>query len=266
MKKLFSILLCLLMLTVLPLSAGAVPNYVVDLASLMTDDEIRVLEEKCASFYNEYGMELVFVTADSLDGKSARDYADDFYDQVVYGDDGILFLLAMEEREWYISTAGNAISALSDYDLMELGDEILPYLSAGRYHDAFYHFQSILPDFLKAESQAAGGYQTGPQFPDHEPEPRVNLMLSIILGGVIAGVVLIVMASSMNTKRAQRGASSYQRQGSYRLTQHQDLFLYSNVSKRPRPQNTGGPGGHRGGSSVHRSSGGRSHGGRGGRF
>ena len=51
--------------------------------------------------------------------------------------------------------------------------------------------------------------------------------------------------------------------GSWKLTQHRDLFLYSNVSKvrkQDPPKNSGG------GSSVHRSTSGRSHGGGGGKF
>ena len=47
---------------------------------------------------------------------------------------------------------------------------------------------------------------------------------------------------------------------SYHLRTNQDLFLYSNISKRPKPKESSS------GSSTHRSSSGRSHGGRGGSF
>jgi len=66
----------------------------------------------------------------------------------------------------------------------------------------------------------------------------------------------------MNTKKPMHSAEDYLTEGTYRLTRSQDLFLYSNLTKTPRPQqNTSGSG-----SGTHRSSSGRSHGGRGGKF
>ena len=79
-------------------------------------------------------------------------------------------------------------------------------------------------------------------------------------GAVISGIILLFMRASMNTKNPQHNATNYETSGSYHLSQHQDLFLYSNISKRPKPQNNNS------GSSTHRSSSGRTHGGHGGKF
>ena len=243
MKKLFSILLLLMSVSVLPLYTLAAGTYVDDNSGLLTPACIQVLEEECASFRNEYGIELAYLTVDSLGGRSAIDYADDYFEQH-YDSDGILFLIAWEEREWYISTAGSAVQALSDHDLMAIEEAIIPYLSAGRFDDALFHFQVILPDYL-----------------ENEPDSGFSILLSLLAGAAIAGIVILVMRSAMNTKRMQHSAANYETEGSYHLRQHQDLFLYSDVTKRPRPQNNSS-----GGSSVHRSSSGRTHGGRGGRF
>lgn len=243
MKKLFSVLILLAFVSVLPLAAFAAGSYVNDSAGLLTFAGIQVLEEECVSFHNEYGMDLAYLTVESLGGRSAVDYADEYFERY-YGPDGVLFLIAWAEREWYISTSGSAIQALSDHDLMAIEEEIIPYLSSGQFDDAFFHFQVILPDYLA-----------------NKPDSDFSIVFSLLAGGIIAGIVILIMRSSMNTKRPQRSAANYETDGSYHLRQHQDLFLYSNVAKRPRPQNNSS-----GGSSVHRSSSGRSHGGRGGRF
>lgn len=99
----------------------------------------------------------------------------------------------------------------------------------------------------------------------YEQKRSPNFLLSLVLGVVIAAVAVLIMRASMNTKRMQHSASDYIKPGSFHLRTHQDMFLYSNVSKVRRQQNNnGGHGG--GGSSVHTSSGGRSHGGGGGKF
>jgi len=60
---------------------------------------------------------------------------------------------------------------------------------------------------------------------------------SIVIGIIVAAVVLMIMRSGMNTKQKQHSAADYMESGSYRLRLHQDLFLYSQVTKTPRQQN-----------------------------
>lgn len=276
MKQLICLILCLLLLP-LPMTAAAAGTYVIDEAGLLDAASEEVLQESAAGIYETYGVELVILTVDTLGFKSAQEYADDSYDEGGYGDNGILFLLAMAEREWYISTTGTAIDALHDNALMEIEYEIIPYLSEGAYYEGFAKLQSILPYYLDQQMPDAGIYYdvNGNRYveQDYESEEtgaRVNVFFSLIFGAVIAAFALMGMRSTMNTKTAQRGAANYQTEGSYRLTRQQDLFLYSNVTKRPRQQNTGTPGARTGGghhhSTMHRSHSGRSHGGRGGRF
>lgn len=265
--KLISGILCLLLLTVLVLPASAAWHYVRDDAQLLTQADESVIQQNSQSLHDTYGMDVVILTVDSLAGKTAMAYADDYYDEYGFLEDGILFLLSMGEREWYISTAGDARYALTDYALREIEDTVVPHLSDGMYYEAFATFQQMLPEYFDAYRSGApidGYYDSyGAHRVEQEPDPGVNLFLSLVIGAAAAGISIWVMRSSMNTKRPQRSASSYQKEGSYHLQQHQDLFLYSNISKRPRPQNTSGQGG---GSSLHRSSSGRSHGGRGGKF
>ena len=269
-RKIISLFLCLLIIGSLSLTASATSGFVIDQAGLLTSNEIETLEADAQAFQDTYGLDLVYLTVNSLNGKFARDYADDYYDENGYGEDGVLFLLAMEEREWYISTSGSAIYALTDYGLTEIENTVVPYLSNGQYYEAFCQFQATLPRFLDAYDQGhpVDGYVPGyrENVVYYEPQRSVNLPLSLVIGFIAAAAVVLIMCSSMNTKRKQYSAGDYLKRDSYRLRLHRDMFLYSNVSKVRRQEENHG-GGHRGGgSSTHRSSGGRSHGGRGGRF
>ena len=248
---------------------------IIDMADLLTDQEMIELESKAAQLTEDYGMDVVILTLDTLDGETPQNKADNFYDENGYGDNGVLFLLAMEERDWYISTCGNVIYALTDYGIQQLGSAMLPYLSGGYYYEAFDVFLNELPIYFNALENGtpidgyaddSGDYYHGDReevvYYD-EASQGPSLLLSLLVGLVVAAITILIMRGSMNTRQKQRSADNYLKDGSYHLHTRQDLFLYSRVSKVRRQQNTSGGGG---GSSVHRSSGGRSHGGGGGKF
>lgn len=274
-RKILSLLLCLILSASICLSASAnseLPR-IVDEADLLTEEEESILEEASFAFRTEYELDAVVLTVDSLGGKSIAAYANDYYDYNGYGVgydySGLILVVAMEERELYISTCGKAISRFTDDELDTIINGTAYWLSEGDYYDAFDAFFGLTP--LYADEYVVA-------YPDHVYNehdsvveivaPEVNWLLSILIGAVTAGIALFFMVSAMNTKRRQHSAGDYLRPGSYHLRTRQDVFLYSNISKVRRQQNNGGShgGGHGGGGSVHRSSSGRSHGGRGGRF
>ena len=275
-KKIAMLLLCVIlswMILVLPVS-GQTVSYISDEAGLLLPEEIAALEEKSSELANMYQIDPVILTVDSLGGETAQNYADDYYDHSGYRDDGVLFLLAMAEREWYISTSGAVIYSLTDYGIQQLGESVVPCLAEEYWYTGFYQFLDALPYYLDAYENGtpidgfadySGDYYHGEQeevlYYEKESEP--NFFYSLFAGIAAAGITIVIMRSSMNTKRAQRSAGAYMEDGSWNLYQHRDLFLYSNVTKTRRQQENSGGGG---GSSVHRSSSGRRHGGGGGKF
>ena len=276
-RRTISLLLISLSLCV---SASSALPMVIDQAELLDSTEESTLEETARQLRNEFNMDIVLLTVDSLDGKTAQNYADAYYDDHGYGygenGSGILFLLAMEEREWYISTCGDAIYALTDYGIQQIGESVVMYFSDGDYEAGFHAFLTMLPDYLNAyetgspvdgQADYSGDYYHSERdsVVYYEEEYSPSIFLSVVIGAVTALVVILIMRATMNTRRKQYGASSYMKAGSFHLRRHQDIFLYSNVSKVRRQQNNSSHGGGVG-SSVHRSSGGRSHGGGGGKF
>lgn len=256
-RRIFSVLLCvgLILAAAMPVWAAGPSARIVDNAGLLTMEEERILEDASYQFCTEYSLDAVILTVNDLGGKAASAYADDYYDQNGYGvgtdDSGLILLVSMAERELYISTCGDAIQRLNDRELDSIIGDISYDLSGGQYFSAFITFFDAVEQNLD--------YESGPA--DTGNTPRVNWFLSVLIGAVAAAIAVMIMAGTMNTKRKQYSAGDYVREGSYDLKNRQDIFLYSNVSKVKREQNTSS-----GGTSVHRSSSGRSHGGRGGRF
>lgn len=241
-KKWIIVFLSLFLAVFFTVPAAAKSPLVLDYAGLLSSAEEASLNVQLEELQSQFMLDIVILTSETLMGnQSAQDYADDFYEHN-YGDNGILFLVDIGSRQWHISTSGTAVTLLSDQELMEIEDAVVHYLSGGSYYDAFDRLLNILPEYLNSSS-----------------EQHFSIVTSLLIGGIIAGITLLIMRGTMNTKRPQRSAGNYQEKGSYHLRLHQDLFLYSNLTKRQKPQNNSS-------GSTHRSSSGRIHGGRGGKF
>lgn len=281
-RKVISVILFMLMLAVLPVTCLAQMSLVQDQAGLMNADQQAILDQKAYELSEAYRMDIVIVTTNSNDGKDVQSYADDFFDENGYGadkdDSGILLLVSMDTREWAFSTSGNGIYAFTDYSLEILSEELIPYLSSGEYYEGFSHYLSCLPTYLDAfqDGKPVDGYAS-----DYDPSSTEDvvyyeepltwsdaIIFSSIIGLVVAGISVAVMVFSMNTKRRQSGAGDYLVDNSFQLQTNRDYFLFSNVTKTKRvEQNNSNGGSHGGGGShVHTSSSGRSHGGRSGKF
>ena len=275
-RKILNFILVILLFANLTVCTAATMTdiCIVDKADLFTDSEQLALEEKVSTLTQKYGTGIFIVTIDSLEGESAQQYAESLYTyggrQLWDSDDTILFLLAMEEREWYISTGGNAIYTFTDYGLDQLSSVIVPYLSDGAYAEGFTLYLDMLPDFFDAymKGKPIDGYMDPiSRYPGevvyYQPEKSTFdiFWISLVIGVASASIVILIMRYSMNTKRSQHSAGDYLTENSFQLHTHRDMYLYSNISKVRKQKNSGS-----GGSSVHRSSGGSSHGGRGGKF
>lgn len=282
MKKITSFLLLLILMLSLALPAyGAEEplDYLVDDAGLLTGEEEENLQQLIYEYKVDLQLDIVIVTTYGTNGKGVQAYADDFYDENGYGygisKTGILLLIDMESREWYMSTCGDAIYIFTDYGLDQLGETILPWLSNGDYYRAFLAWISELSPYVKAyrNGSPVDGYVApddyespyGEEIVYHDMPVGIRIRpfpTALIIGLIAALITIVIMRSRMNTAKLQNSAANYLKDGSFRLRQRSDMFLYSRVTRTARPKNnTSG-----GGSSVRRSSGGVSHGGRGGRF
>jgi len=271
MKKTFIslILICLFVMTssVSALADGVIPDErlverLTDDADLLDEDEEAVLLDTLDSLSDTYQMDIVVVTVNTIDGKSPRDFADDFFDYNGFGygdtEDGILLFVNMGERDWYISTSGRAQTTFSDYGLDHMGEEVVYWLGDGYYYDAFERFAELCEELILFEAE------NGPYDVDNLPKPVFKIdFFSVLIGFIIALIISLVMRSKHKTVRFKSQAGDYIRKDSFALTQSADHFLYRNVSRTRRASETSSGSG---GSSTHRSSSGRSHGGRGGKF
>jgi uncharacterized protein len=147
----------------------------------------------------------------------------------------------MENRDYAVYTYGKAYDEFDDDALDELEDRILPHFVKDNYYDGFVAYARVCDDTLI-----------------YHFDVLTNLLIAAIIGAVIAFIILGTMKAKLKTVRTQRAASNYVRPGSFRLTKDLDIYLYRNIT-RVRRANESSSSSSRGGS---RSSGG----GRSGKF
>ena len=265
---------------------------VFDEADLLSETEEKVIQQEIEARIQKLSMDIIVVTIDDAYGKSAMNYADDYYDEhgFGYGDSygpGILFLLDMDNRELYISTAGEAISKFTDGEIDQMLDEIYYWASEGSWYDACMEFVEQVDQYADNEEIAQNGYydkdtDTFVEYTEEELRAlrRKEAMARILSPGsilskmglamIIGAVAVLIMRINVN-RNTVPGGRVYMKAGSDRILQQFDHKTNTTVTKRHIPRNNtssgtrsgGGGGGH---SSVHRSSSGRSHGGGGRKF
>ena len=243
---------------------GSFPR-LVDNADLLDDEEEALLLGKLDEVSERQQFDVVIVTASTIDGKSPMAYADDFFDYNGYGQgadrSGALLLISMEDRDWWISTRGYGITALTDFGIEKIGDDIIrDGLSDGDYYDAFVTFVKDCDSYV---TQAKNGAPVDTNT-YKEPFPFVKrLGASVVIGLIVSLIVGSALKGKMTSVKAAKAAAEYTRPGSFFLRDQSDVFLYNNVTRTAKPQESRSGGG---GSSTHTSSSGASHGGGGGKF
>ena len=247
MKKCICLLLVLFLLAV-PVSAQW--DLVYDGEKLLTTEEAIQLESDYADFAANRDFTPILVTTDSFDGKNPETYAANWYDSHGYPDDGILLLVSLTEGQWYILTNGACYNRIPDWEAENIGGELVEYLRAGEYYEAFALFPELAYEAYQEESSISnyGGADAPVTYQKYYGK---TIAICMAVGMVIGLIAVGIMAAQMKSVRAQNTASDYVRPGSMNVRVRRDLYLYRTVSRRPKPKSSGS-----GGSSGSRRSGG----------
>lgn len=283
MKKcIVSVALALCLIFGLSCVAFADGTGLYDYEGLLSADGAEDINAALENLSSEYDMTVAILTVSSFDGKSAEEYADDFYDEndLGIGDDrdGLILLVSMAERQWHISTSGYAIYAFPDVYLDDIGESITPYLGDGDGAGAFEAFIEQCGYYLADSADEDYEYSDedfyyAPNESSGSGSYLIRIPIAIGIGLIIALIVMSVLKRGMKSVEMQTAAADYVVGGSFNLSESRDVFLYTTVTKTPKPKDDdddddfhGGFGAGGNFSSTHMSGGGSIHGGRGGSF
>ncbi len=233
-----------------------------DFAELLTEEEEKQLYDKVKEFIANTNLDLAIVTINTNVKDSTQEYADDFYDYNDFSIDGLAFVIDMQNRIFYISTAGKAMLYYNDYRV----EYILSALDQEMYNHEYFNACNTLI------SQLTEYYNHG--FSDNADKYVVigtqiyrktpYLLLSII--AVVSATIGTLILALRNKKiKLATNSNDYFDNKSFEITKDTKEFISSNTSRVYIPPADSGGGGSSGGG-FHSGSSGASHGGGGHRF
>ena len=232
--------------------AGSATNLIRDYAGLLTDDQVQTLESKAESISSQYGCNVYVLTVDSIGDMNRRDYAKQYYleNNLGYGDwrNGILFLVAMESRDYVTVTYGRnpdnstdygtGIYAFSDYGVSQMEDKVVPYLSSGDYNKAFTTYVDTCGSYLKQYVETGEPYDVGKS----GGSIVLKLLITILVPLLIAFIVCMIFRAQMKTAVAATQADSYIPSDGFNLTRQIDQYTHTTQTRRTieRDHSSGG--------------------------
>ena len=249
--KILTILFAFLAILVGMEATAATPS-LMDGAGLLQKNEQREITNLLQEVEKKHHVRIGVVTVKGVNGDVGQ-FANQVLDRAYQdGEAGNLVLvLSMAERDWYISTDNNMRQKIIDGEGIDyLSESFLPAFSENQYAQGFKKFAACADEMLTYYETEGTAYDPSAEF------SPFSLAVALILAGLAGFGVRAALIKSMSNVYPEPAASAYLDRDSFKLTESDDTYLYTNVTRRRKPKNN---------SSSHSSSDG-SHGGGGGKF
>lgn len=129
----------ILILIIFSVNAFAYDTVIDDSAGLFSENGSASVSEFAEAFAQNADVSVAVVTTNDALGKTAREYAEDYYDSLIFdegwSENGFLILIDMDNREVYMSASGVCILAFSDSTVNYIIDSGYEDLVTGYYTD-----------------------------------------------------------------------------------------------------------------------------------
>lgn len=237
---------------------------VYDFAELLTQEEENMLYEEITEFINNKSLDLAVVTINNNPKGSVEKYADDFFDYNDFSMDGLVFLIDMSTREFYISTAGKAMLYYDDYRIERLLDAAFTNMHNENYQEAIISFINEAKYYYDD-----GIVNTQYTITKDGKIVRKTPWIIFIIISLIPTIIITLQLALRNKKVSlATNADNYLGTNKINITKSEDKLIDSHTSSIyiPPVESSSNGGGHSSGGSFHSGSSGMSHGGGGRHF
>lgn len=234
-------------------------SLVYDEANILSSADEKKLLKKLEEVSNDIECELAFVTADSSNGKDIDDFAENLCNEFGFGfgnTDNYIVLIILKTRDYRFASndfGSEIMDSSESYD--NINNEVLKYLKTDEYYNAGICFADACKEAIEKYDNTANGKK--------DFFSLKWLIVSLIIGIIIGFIYTGILKSQLKTVHSKATANDYVIPGSMQLTQQNDIFLYANLKKIPKPKSDSGSSrgtgsaGNRSSSRGFRSSGGK---------
>ncbi|MBW7954490.1 TPM domain-containing protein [Candidatus Gracilibacteria bacterium] len=157
MKNIFKIIILFLIFGVFNTfgfdikSLGPINSYVIDQAGVLSKENKTSLETQISNLNQKYTTEILIILLKTLSGEDISSIGTKIGQEIGVGkkdkDNGVVVLIAIDDREWNISTGYGVEGVLPDILTKRLGEKNFILFREGKYFDGI---SGLLTDFGKA--------------------------------------------------------------------------------------------------------------------
>ncbi len=164
-------------------------KYVTDQADILSNEEEQKLNERAKQIEEQTTAEIAIVTINSLEGISKEQYATELFEKAGIGkkekDNGLLILIAKEEREYRVEVGYGLEEFIPDSSKIIIGTQILePYFKQDKFGEGIYNALDTIQIMI-----------TGQEYTEKESDTSSTWsLIKIVL--IIFFFILIIIAQS----------------------------------------------------------------------
>ncbi len=221
-------------------------DFVVDEASILTEEERAMLNEKAEAISNRFNSDVVIYTVWQYEGANVEEGAEIIYEENNYGagDDRsvIMLLLSFAERDYDIMAHGYANLVFTDYGKEVLADSFKPYFKDDNWYEGFDAYLTRVEEYFEYEQK---GTPVDVKSDPYDVMSGKDYLITIAVALIPALIIVFIMKALMKSAVAQDMADAYIPPGGLNLTRKTDRYLRKSVSRTYSPQkkDSGGSGG-----------------------
>ena len=227
-------------------------TYVFDDYGVFSTEQYNHLEGMAEGLAEKYSMGVYFLATDLMNGnpnptaEERTRFASAYYVNhslgLGSGKDGILFVIAVDSRDYVTVAYGQGSYSFSDKGISSMEDDVTGYLHDNKWFDAAQAYYNDIGTQLNYYAEKGKpGTPLGPL----DYVLRIGAIVLIPL--IIALIAVSGMKGKMKTAKEKTEARDYLDQSSLVLTVSEDTFINSSVVATPRADSKGGGGGGGGG-------------------
>ena len=200
-----------------------------DFGNLLTDSEEDKLYTQIKKFIDGASLDFAIVTISDNVKNSSKDYAHDFYDYNMFDNDGILFLIDMDNRSIYMSTNGTAVSLFPDSRMEPILENVYGKVSQKKYYDACLSFTTSISEFIELGDS---DYNEDVVINDDGTITKNLHLLEVFLFALIGTIIIIVILIMMNRMVSKATlAKEFLNKETMKINDISEVFLGSHTSK-----------------------------------
>lgn len=197
-----SILFIFSVLNVTAIEYPKLTGFITDNAGIIDSEAEATLAEIVQEIEQSTTAEIAIVTIKTLDGEPIEDYAVKLFEKSGIGkkdvDNGVLILVAVDDRKYRIEVGYGLEGVLTDVQAMQIGNKIMtPYFKQGLYSDGLYQVMLEIQGFIKSDPEITSKYAS-----KNQDSSLLNLFLrNRFFWFLVIFFIISIISSSLGKKK-----------------------------------------------------------------